>query len=66
MTLLTIPETAAQLRCSRAHVYTLVARGLLRPVDIGLGRSKTRIRVDDLQAYVDEHTRETSTGRVPA
>jgi excisionase family DNA binding protein len=56
--LLTIPEAAAALRCSKRHVYDLVARGELRPVDIGNGRSKTRIRPDDLAAYVDRHTRD--------
>ena len=59
--LLTVPETAQALRCSRRHVYTLIAAGDLRPVDIGRGRSKTRIRPDDLATYIDKHTR-----RVPA
>lgn len=59
-TLLTIPETAAELRCSRRHVYDLIARGQLRPVDIGHGRSKTRIRGDDLSDYIDRQTRVAS------
>jgi excisionase family DNA binding protein len=55
--LLTIPETAAALSCSRRHVYELIARGEFRPVDIGRGRSKTRVRSDDLQEYIERRTR---------
>ena len=47
-----IPETAELLGgCSEMHVYRLIAAGELRAVDIatpGAGRSKTRVRSDDL------------------
>lgn len=59
--LLTIPETADQLRCSTRHVYDLIAAGLLRPVDIGRGRSKTRVRSDDLDAYINRQTRRVAS-----
>ena len=61
--LLTIPMAAAALSCSRRHVYTLIAGGELRPVDIGHGRSKTRIRPDDLQAYIERQTRDVTAAR---
>jgi len=42
------------------HVYRLIAAGELRAVDIatpGAGRSKTRVRSDDLADYIDRKTR---------
>ena len=62
--LLTIPATAGRLGCSLPHVYRLIGAGALRAVDIaepGSRRSKTRVRSDDLDAYIDRMTR--STGR---
>lgn len=59
-TLLTIPQTREQLGCSENHVYRLIASGQLRAVDIrprGSKRPKTRIRRDDLHAFIDAHTR---------
>jgi excisionase family DNA binding protein len=56
-----IPEAAELLGgCSKMHVYRLIAAGLLRAVDIaapGSSRSKTRIRSDDLAAYIEAQTR---------
>ena len=56
-----ISETAELLGgCSEMHVYRLIAAGELRAVDIatpGAGRSKTRVRSDDLAAYIDRKTR---------
>jgi len=54
--LLTIPETAERLRCSKAHVYRLISAGQLRTVDIGVvgsTRAKTRIRETDLHTYIE-------------
>jgi hypothetical protein len=42
------------------HVYRLVSAGLIRAVDIaspGAGRSKTRIRSDDLTDYIERQSR---------
>jgi hypothetical protein len=42
------------------HVYRQIARGDLRAVDIaspGAGRTKTRIRSDDLADYINRKTR---------
>jgi excisionase family DNA binding protein len=59
LSLLTPRETAAVLGCSVNHVYRLIARAELRTVDIapaGSQRPKTRIRRDDLRAYIDSRT----------
>ena len=56
----TIPGAAEHLGCSEMHVYRLIAAGQLRAVDIsmpGAGRSKTRIRSDDLAQYIERQTR---------
>jgi excisionase family DNA binding protein len=56
----TIKDTAAHLGCSTMHIYRLIAAGELRAVDIatpGAGRTKTRIRGDDLADYIDRKTR---------
>ena len=58
--LLTIPQAAEQLGASDNHVYRLIANGDLRAVDIaqrGSLRSKTRVRADDLAAYIERQTR---------
>jgi excisionase family DNA binding protein len=56
----TVPAAAEHLGCSDMHIYRLIAAGELRAVDIaspGAGRSKTRIRDDDLADYIDRKTR---------
>lgn len=58
--LLTITAAAERLSCSRGHVYNLIAAGALRAVEIAVPRRKrpkTRVREEDLQAFIDEHTR---------
>lgn len=58
--LLAIPAAAELLGCSEMHVYRLVSTGELRAVDIsrkGAGKSKTRIRSDDLDTYIEARTR---------
>lgn len=56
-----IGETAELLgRCSKMHVYRLIAAGELRAVDTatpGASRSKTRVRSDDLADYIERKTR---------
>jgi excisionase family DNA binding protein len=59
--LLTIKTAADRLGCSITHVYRLIAAGHLRAVDIsppGSGRTKTRIRDDDMGEYIEKQTRE--------
>ena len=58
--LFSVPAAAARLECSEMHIYRLVSTGELRAVDIsrkGAGKSKTRIRSDDLDAYIEARTR---------
>jgi excisionase family DNA binding protein len=53
--LLTIPETADQLRCSENTVYRRIASGELEARDIsrpGAKKSKTRVPRESLLAYL--------------
>lgn len=64
--LLTISTAASRLGCSGMHIYRLVAAGELDAVDIaqpGARRSKTRIRSDSLDAYIESHTRHAGSSR---
>ena len=58
-------EVGKRLGCSEMHARRLIESGALRAVDIsqpGSRRSKTRVRSDDLAAYIEGQTR----GRQPA
>lgn len=58
MRLLTIPQTAERLGCSRKHVYNLISAGKLKPADISLGpRSHTRISDAEVDRFITEATR---------
>jgi excisionase family DNA binding protein len=59
--LMSVTDAASVLSCSRGHVINLVAKGHLRAVDIGIGRSKTRIYPEDLNAYIASKTRRAET-----
>lgn len=54
--LLTIPDVRDRLRCSRGHVYTLIANGELDTVDIAPKghASKTRVTEGSLNRYIAE------------
>ncbi len=56
--LLSVVEVAARLGCSRNHVYALIAKGGLQSVDLRASgtKPKTRIREDDLEAFIDART----------
>lgn len=60
--LLTIPEAAERLKCSKGSVYRLISLGQLRAVDLSVTgtRSKSRVRSDDVQALIEERTRSAS------
>ncbi len=67
--LLPIVTTAARLGCSDMHVYRLIAAGQLEAVDIaqpGSRRSKTRVRSDSVDAYIESHTRRARPKPTPA
>jgi len=62
LVLLTPAEAAERIRASESHVYRLIADGKLRAVDIaqpGSRKPKTRVRSDDLDAYIEASTRGT-------
>ena len=65
--LLCLDEAAEQLGCSRTHLYALIAAGQLRPVEIKSAtstRSKTRVRDDDVEAFIQAMTRGELAGPV--
>ena len=52
-----IPEAAKHLGVSDSYVYKRIAAREIRVVELGnAGRSKRRIRQDDLQAFIDART----------
>lgn len=57
--LMSITKAAEVLDCSRGHVYNLIAAGQIRAVEIKVSgsRPKTRVRVEDLDAFIESHTR---------
>jgi excisionase family DNA binding protein len=60
VTLYSVTEAAKRMGCSDMHVYRLIAAGELAIIDIatpGAGRTKTRIRSDDLAGYIERKTR---------
>lgn len=62
LVLYTPAEAAERIRASESTVYRLIADGRLRAVDIsrpGAKKPKTRVRSDDLDAYIEASTRET-------
>lgn len=64
-----IPAAAERLGCSDMHVYRLIASGELRAVDVrqpGSRKPKTRIRSDDIDAYIEQRTRQAGTPRPAA
>jgi excisionase family DNA binding protein len=63
MRLLTIPQTAERLGCSKKHVYNLISAGKLKPANIALGpRSRTRIADTEIDRYITAATRDVSFG----
>lgn len=60
--LLTIPETAAQLRVSRTTVYRLINEGHLATVDISRvpGHTRTRVSRAAITRYVKDRERQAS------
>jgi excisionase family DNA binding protein len=50
--LLTVPQAAERIGCSRAHIYNLVAAGKLKRFDIAIKGSKVRLSADDVSRYI--------------
>jgi excisionase family DNA binding protein len=54
----TVAEAAGQLRISRTALYGLIAAGALPVVNVGTPRrSRSRIRDEDLAAFIESRTR---------
>lgn len=53
----TIPQVADLWGCSENTVYRRIAKGLLRVIDIGDGRAKTRVPASALIEYEDRKGR---------
>ena len=69
LVLFTPAEAGERIRASESHVYRLIADGKLRAVDIaqpGSRKPKTRVRSDDLDAYIEASTRAVATEPRPA
>lgn len=60
-----VTEVADLWECSPAHIYTLIAKGELRTVDLGVSRSKTRIPESALHEFVARRSVKQKTGRKP-
>lgn len=56
--LLPVAEVAQRWRCSKNHVYDLIAKGELRAVNLGTGRAKTRIPASAASEFIARHTSE--------
>lgn len=56
-TLHTVAELAAAWRCSKNHIYDLIASGALRSVNLTKSRAKTRIPESAVADFVAANTR---------
>jgi excisionase family DNA binding protein len=54
MPLLKIHDVATRLSCSQATVYALVSKGKLIASRIGVGRGGIRVRVEDLDKFIQD------------
>lgn len=54
MKLISVPEAAARIGCSRGHIYNLLAAGRLKRHDIALKGTKTRLSDEDVDRYIRE------------
>jgi len=61
--LLPVIEVARLWRCSRQHIYDLIADGELRVVDVGRRRAQTRVPASSLDEYVERKARRAAKRR---
>lgn len=59
--LLPVSELAALWRCSKDHIYDLIADGQLTAVNLATGRAKTRIPESSAAAYIKRNSRKGLT-----
>lgn len=63
MKLISVPDAAARIGCSRSHIYNLIAAGRLRRHDISLrGRSKVRLSDEDVDRFIHDSAQPVPTG----
>jgi hypothetical protein len=55
--LLPVAELAARRRCSKNHIYDLIAAGEPQAVHQGTGRAKTRVSASAAAAFIAKRTR---------
>lgn len=60
-----VTEVADLWDCSPQHVYSLIAAGELRTVDLGVGRAKTRVPESAIAEFVARRSIKQKTGRKP-
>lgn len=54
MRLITVPDAAKLIGCSRGHIYNLLAAGKLKRHDIALKGTKTRLSDEDVERFIRE------------
>ncbi len=54
MKLISVPEAAAMIGCSRGHIYNLITERKLKRYDIAIKGTKTRLSDEDVQRYIRE------------
>lgn len=54
MNLLSVPEAAARIKCSRGHIYGLIADGKLDRYNIARKGSKVRISEESVDRFIAE------------
>lgn len=54
--LYSVTAVADRLETSETYVRKQIHDGRLRAVELGSTRAKTRVRADDLQAFIDSRT----------
>lgn len=52
MKLISVPEAATRIGCSRSHIYNLLAAGKLTRYNIALTGSKVRVSDEDVDRYI--------------
>lgn len=52
MKLISVPEAARLIGCSRGHIYNLIAERRLKRYDIAIKGSKIRLSDEDVERYI--------------
>lgn len=60
--LLSVPDAAERIRCSRGHIYNLIAIGKLDRHNIAIKGSKVRVSEESVERYIAETAEPVSDG----